>query len=381
MTKPENNYTIGVDLSCISSPITGIGRYAVEIIPEILKLSPNVRWVFYSNSTFPEYLNLSGSLVKMRAFNLSVKGFKFLWFQFLLPFYLKSDNVDLFWSPSHRFPLFLSSKIKSVVSIHDLTYKFAPRTMQLFSRLLDNFFIPLSVKRASSIIAVSSSTAQDLLLQFPDSQDKIFTIYHGVKNRSENDLTPSPAIKNFYNSKFILFVGTLEPRKNLPRLLQAFARLPSDLVSNLKLLLVGCSGWGNISIHEIIKTHNLEDKVEILGYVSNNDLECLYSRAKFLVFPSLYEGFGLPIVEAMKYFTPSLTSNCSSMPEVAGNTALFIDPLSIESIQKGLERLLTDESLLDKLRFNCMQRHKDFQWSKAALLALNVFNGVLESEN
>jgi len=378
MIKSKSYYTIGVDISCISNPITGIGKYAVEIIPEILKISPNVHWIFYSNSVPLDFLNLNHPHIKFNTFNIKVKGFRFLWAQILLPLFLRSDKVDLFWSPTHRFPLFLSSRIKSVVSIHDMTYKYAPHTMQFISRFLDYFFIPFAIKRASCIISVSNSTARDILVDFPEAKDKLFVIHHGVNNKQVINLSPSPTIDKFYNCEFILFVGTFEPRKNLLRLLQAFARLPSDLVSNLKLLLVGSNGWGNISTHQMVKNYNLEDKVEVLGYINNSDLEFLYSRAKFLVFPSLYEGFGLPIVEAMKFSTPSLTSNCSSMPEVAGNTALFIDPLSIESIQKGLECLLADESLLESLRFNCIQRYKDFHWPKAAFLTLDIFNGLLE---
>ena len=175
---------------------------------------------------------------------------------------------------------------------------------------------------------------------------------------------------------FILFVGSLEPRKNIPRLLAAYARLKTTLKNEVHLVIVGGQGWLNDDVHATIQKLDLRSRVHCLGYVNEEDLPVLYSLATVFAYPSLYEGFGLPIVEAMQCGAPVLTSNVSALPEVAGNAALLVSPTNIDEIASGLTRLLEQAELRQEFRLRGYQRVQDFSWERCARETLAVYRQV-----
>jgi glycosyltransferase involved in cell wall biosynthesis len=236
--------------------------------------------------------------------------------------------------------------------------------------------MPEAVNLASRVIAVSLSTAKDLKAEMPDCSDKIIVIPLGAPKLlavNSKGLLKSLGI----SEPFILFVGTIEPRKNLSRLLEAYARLSTYLNPLANLVIAGGVGWGDVDLVKMVRRLGLQEHVRILGYVSEEQLTALYRHAKFLAMPSIYEGFGLPLVEAMAHGCPVLTSLSSSMPEVAGNAGFFVDPWDINSIESGLRELMINKELLNGLANNALLSASRFSWDRSAKQTLDLFEAMV----
>ncbi len=222
--------------------------------------------------------------------------------------------------------------------------------------------IPFAVRRAKKVIAVSQSTKSDLMRLLRVPGRKVEVVYEAAAKRT-------PPKKYSVERPYILFVGMLEPRKNIPRLLEAFARLPDAY----DLIIVGKKGW---KFDQVFATHNrlsLRGRVHFEGYASDTRLAQLYANASVFVYPSLYEGFGLPVLEAMQAGCPVITSNISSLPEVAGDAAILVDPYSVKSITDALYTVLSNKSLQRDLIIKGKKQAKKFSWKKAAKETLEVF--------
>jgi len=363
---------IGVDARSLSEPITGIGRYTLSLL-EVMVLDKSHQWVLYSHRPLL-HGNWSKKNITVHTWNLPkwARILRMLWAQSALPLMAKKDEVDLFWSPAHRLPRYLPNSIVSVVTIHDLVWKHAPETMRLFSQKLDAKFMPEAIRMADKVIAVSKWTANDLITEVPEAEVKTSVIYEA------GSLTFSHS-RSDYNlgEKYLLFVGTLEPRKNLPRLLKAYSLLSCSIKDEYPLIIVGGKGWGEDDIDDIVKQFDIEKYVQFLGYLSDKELATVYQEASLLVMPSLYEGFGLPLLEAMSVGVPVVTSNISSMPEIVGDAAVLADPYSVDSIKEGIEKVLTDSELKSELSNAGYDQSKLFSWARAAKETLLVFEGAL----
>jgi glycosyltransferase involved in cell wall biosynthesis len=225
-------------------------------------------------------------------------------------------------------------------------------------------------------MADSQSTAEGIAQIFPQFANKVRVVHLGV-SKFPPPLDISSLRAAGIHKPYFLFVGTLEPRKNLDRLLKAFALLSQHCRDQFSLVIAGGKGWGGVDLNKVIQQHGLQECVKLVGYASDQLLATLYSHARFLAMPSLYEGFGFPLVEAMQYGTPILTSNTGSMPEVAVDAGLLIDPLSIVSISQALERLFFDDTLIEDLRFNSLTRGRLFSWAKCANETMTIFQEAM----
>jgi glycosyltransferase involved in cell wall biosynthesis len=233
---------------------------------------------------------------------------------------------------------------------------------------------------AKKIIAISCNTKNDLVRLFKINPQKISVIYDGVDERFIPILDRNKIIQGFkkYNlpEKFFLFVSTLEPRKNVVRLLKAYDKL--DKLVSFKatklphLVLVGQKGWGYREIFETINGARLKNKIVLLDYIKNEDLLVLYNAALAFVFPSLYEGFGLPVLEALACGCPVITSNISSLPEVGNNACLYVNPYQVDEIALAMKRILTDENLRKELQAKGLIQAKKFSWQKTAKETIKV---------
>ena len=367
---------IGVDVRSLSEPIAGIGRYTLSLLEEMTTNSPH-EWILYSHKPV-----LNGEWnqfnVTVRNLNLPrwIKGVYIIWLQFVLPFWLKQDRIELFWTPAHRLPKYMPSSIVKVVTIHDLVWKFAPETMKPLGRVLDSHLMPYAIKHADSIVASSISTANDIFDESPKAKDKTTVVYLGnsmaIKKKPELVAT---------KENYLLFVGTLEPRKNLRRLLEAYSLLSESIRNKHYLMIVGGKGWGTGNLELLIEQLNIQKFVKVLGYLSNQELENIYNNAYLFVMPSLYEGFGLPLLEAMSFGVPVVTSNNSSMPEVVGDTAVLVDPKSIISIKCGIEEVLSDFNYRQKLSRATLERSKLFSWDKASKQTIEVFEQAFSAKS
>jgi glycosyltransferase involved in cell wall biosynthesis len=366
---------IGVDVRSLSEPVTGIGRYTLSLLEEML-LDKSHEWVLYSHRPILHgKWGMQNVTIRTLSFPKWVRGLYVPWSQFILPLWVKQDDIDIFWSPAHSLPRYLPKSIASVVTIHDLVWRHAPETMKSFSRFLDAKFMPDAIKIADQVIAVSESTERDLVSEIPEAKGKVKVIYEA------NSLDFVDFSKKFdkVDGEYILFVGTLEPRKNLARLVKAYSMLSESLRNKFSLVIVGGKGWGNENLELIIDQLNIKKFVKFFGYLSNDELVNVYSNAYLFVMPSLYEGFGLPLLEAMNFGVPVVTSNNSSMPEVGGDAAILVDPNNVVSIKNGIESVVLNPKVRTELSYNGFERSKLFSWNKASKETIDVFEKAISS--
>jgi len=369
----NSKYRIAVDASSLAEPMTGVGRYTYEILRRLVVMGHE--WVLYAHRPLVvgDWDQPNVSVVAGRVPRRLLRTF---WVQTAVPYMARRDRAELFWSPAHRLPIVLPDNVARVVTIHDLVWKRVPETMHPFSYWLDKTLMPVSVRLADRVITVSQHTAGDVLAEMPLTGDKLRPIPLGISDLSQ------PGPRGRLNSlglsePYFLFVGTLEPRKNLARLLEGYSRLPGELKDRAMLAVAGGKGWGGIDVMTLADNFGIRDRIKVLGYVDDAVLATLYAHALFFAMPSLYEGFGLPLLEAMARGSPVLTSTCASMPEVAGDAGLFVDPNDVESIRQGLVRLLGDDSLRNALASKAQANAFRFSWDRAAEETLEVFEEAI----
>jgi glycosyltransferase involved in cell wall biosynthesis len=255
-----------------------------------------------------------------------------------------------------------------------------PKAHSLSKLIFFRIMMAISAHRAKGIIAVSDSTSRDVRDLLKVKPDKIHAIPEaaGSNYRLIDDRAAVSRICKKYGlsaGKFVLYVGVLEPRKNIPILLQAYQKLVNRGIDK-KLVIVGKKGWMYHEIFSTVKILKMENNVVFPGYVPEEDLPYLYNGASLFVYPSLYEGFGLPVLEAMSCGVAVVTSNVSSMPEISGDSALLVDPQDPEQLAKAMERVLTDNVLNNSLKERGLQRAGKFSWERTALETLRVYEEV-----
>jgi glycosyltransferase involved in cell wall biosynthesis len=362
---------IAVDARPLSHPLAGIGRYTDSLLRELIPRGND--WYLYSDRPLLEDYSTLGSVIVRTPEKVVKPGA--IWSQFGFVRWARDDDVDLFWSPRHHLPLFLPRKMKKLLTVHDLVWLRYPRTMKPRGWLLELMFMPLSLLLSDRIIAVSRFSADEVSNTFHISMDKIETIPEAVFSTSsdmEADVSPE-----LLDDRFFLFVGTPEPRKNLQRLLEAYKIfLAQGMECSPKLYIVGGSGWGQ-QISETIQTLDLEGHVYVLNRINDAALEEVYKHAVALLMPALYEGFGLPILEAMSHGTPVVTSDRSSLPEVAGDAALLVNPYDVKSISDAMEAIFSDKKLRSELSSKALLQAKKFSWKESADQTMAVIEGLL----
>ena len=299
-----------------------------------------------------------------------------LWTQIGLPLALYSQRLrpKVFFTPSHYAPRF--SPVPTAISIMDVAYLRFPELFTKHDLYQLTNWTKYSVRQAKRIFTISESSKNDIINQYHISPEKVVVTYPGIKilkrkNKNEN----MEELKKKFNisRNYVLFVGTLQPRKNVARLIDAFAKLRNE---DLDLVLVGKKGWLYEEILEAPKKFNVADKVKFLDFVSDEDLPGLYQNALVYVLPSLYEGFGLPVLEAMKYGCPVITSNISSLPEAGGDAAVYVDPTDSNDIAKKIEEVISNESLRESMIEKGYMQIKKFDWKKTAGQTLEVLEEI-----
>ncbi len=291
-----------------------------------------------------------------------VKG-NFLWSQFFLPMALnlKRDN-DVFFSPAHYSPRFCPAPL--VVTIHDLSYFYYPQEFLKKDLYKLENWTKYSIERAKKVIAVSKTTKKDLIKFYHLPEEKIEVIYNGFEKNIKSS-------KGENKGNYILYVGTLQPRKNIPLLIKAFSSFKKNH-PNFKLVIVGKKGWLYEEIFNETKKLGLENAVVFTDYVTDDELGSLYRGAFCLVMPSLYEGFGIPILEAMSFNCPVVSSFSSSLPEVGGDACLYFDPESEADLLDKLTTLKGNENLRKELIKKGKERVKLFSWQTCAEKTLEL---------
>jgi len=300
---------------------------------------------------------------------------RYLWEQSVLPFQAKKYHLDLLHSLGYVQPLYLPCP--SIVTIHDLNfYNLAPYFSSV-KRTALRFFITRSAKKADHILTVSEFGKSQLeeILGIP--RGKVTVTYNAVKERTMGAL-PFAELQQRYGilKPYILGLSSLSPHKNMTALIKAFVLVKEAGFTELQLVLAGHPPTDKSSLDALIKQTKLQDNVLFTGYVPDEVLPSLYAHAELFVFPSLYEGFGIPVLEAFTYGTPVASSSAASLPEIAGDSAVYFDPRNVEEMAEIIIRLLQDERLRDTLVAKGKERAKEFTWEKSARKTLEVYNRI-----
>jgi len=375
---------IGFDIDSLTIKSGGIGRYAVNLINGIAKVSLNKTqneiFIFFHNSfdrslieKYPhikfvkKYTNIKSNVLRKGIF---------------LPFSIQSIKIDLFHGLDHiGIPFIYKSKTcKYVVTIHDLITLIYPDKFTLKHRLIQNTLLPKVLRKADRIIANSNSTKNDIIRLYPEYESKIKVIYEGIDSKFfQRDSKEIERTLKKYNIdyKYFLFLGTIEPRKNIINVIEAFIKLKQEGNVEQKLVITGRKGWLYKEILEKMQKAPFFQDIVFTDFINDEDLPFLYSGADIFLYPSLYEGFGLPVLEAMACGVPVITSNISSLPEVAGDAALLVNPMNVEEIARAVETLKRDRKLREKMRKKALERAKLFSWEKAAKETLKIYEKTI----
>lgn len=304
---------------------------------------------------------------------------RILWEQAVLPFQLVKEGIDLIHSLAFVQPLFTSCP--GVVTIYDLSFLLFPEGFNPWKRLYLKYMIPYSARRSRRVIALSQSTKNDLGRLFGIPEEKIEVVPCGVDPRFQplnENLISQFRQRRRLPERMILFVGTIELRKNVSLLLEAYAQIKKDIPH--ALVLAGARGWGADGVMARAERLGLADVI-FAGYVEQEELPLWYNAADLLAYPSLYEGFGLPPLEAMASGTPVVTSNTSSLPEVVGDAGILVDPRNGDEIANAMLKVLHDKGLQEEMRKRGLERAKRFTWQGAAEETVRVYEEVMRGED
>ena len=289
----------------------------------------------------------------------------------------RKHKLDLVHDPTGSAPLGLV-RTGRVTTIHDVVPYVYPETSSRLDRLIYRYWLPSSVQGMDAIITDSQCSKGDIVrfLKVPEEDVHVVPIASNRRYAPTNaSATGAVLAKYEVESPYILYVGSIVPRKNLVRLLEAYSEL-LRWSGKWRLLIAGARKWRSSPVYETVERLSLADSVQFVGYVEEADLPALYSGADLFVFPSLYEGFGLPVLEAMACGTPVVTSNVSSLPEVAGDAAILVDPYRVGQIAEAMQRVLADGTLAGELRAKGMERAEQFSWERTARETIAVYEKV-----
>lgn len=374
---------IGIDCRTILNPSrgeqAGIGHYTYYLVKSLLKLDHKNEYVLFFDSRMERE-----KAQEFEQGNVKVKFFPFSQYRRFLPVgythllitgFLMRERLDLFHAPATSLPL--TYRGRSVVTVHDLAIYKHPRLFPRGQFLSTKLVVPRSIRRAKKIIAVSEATKKDVRQLFRIADKRIKVVYEGfVRERIGRGVVD---VRERYGLKrpYISFVGTIEPRKNLVNLIKGFAsvaNLPG--MKKVDLVLAGAPGWKYGDVIRTIKDAKLGDRLRYLGYLPHQDKLQLIEQSSAFAFPSVYEGFGLPVLEAMSLGVPVVTSRVSALPEVAGTAAVFVHPGKFREIGQALTKVIGNKRLREKLIEEGKRRSAMFTWDATARETLRVYQEV-----
>ncbi|MCP4153338.1 MAG: glycosyltransferase family 4 protein [bacterium] len=389
---------IAIDLTQIPGDKTGIGIYAVNLVKEMLRINSGTTdyqfYFFLQDDDNELHLLLedapNATPVPIKAKTFRKLPLRFLFEQFILPRRCKRLGIDIIYSFHYTMPYFC--RIKRIVNIPDMTFYLFPELHLKTKRLYFRTLIPYSLKRSHTIVTISDSTKKDILKRFPEIDEKKIAVIHlGVNlvdaaaEKEEKREEDTICLEKFglKENKFALFVGTLEPRKNITNIIRAFHSVchsDDNCRKNIKLVIVGKKGWFYEKIFQTVIKLKLEKSIIFTGYIAEEEKQTLLRNAFLFVYPSFYEGFGIPVIEAMNYGLPVITSNVSSLPEVAGDAAITISPGHWPEIATSMLKLLSDQKVYDKMSQKSLLQAKKFSWQKTAEKTLELFSHIPEKD-
>jgi glycosyltransferase involved in cell wall biosynthesis len=373
------NMKVSIELEPCLKEKSGIGVYTYELTKRLqnykeIDFKGDI-FNFLNRKDIKKYLgdiNIEQNICPLMSYGIYRRLWNYVYIKYNLLFREQSDIYQFF---NFVVPPKISGKV--ITTIHDLTYILYPDTMDSNNRKRLEKDMRKTVNRADYIITISESSKEDIINYLHVDESKIQVIYPGVdeiykKVIDDNEIAN---VKRKYNieGKYLLYLGTLEPRKNIETIIKAYNLFNKSNNKNVKLVLAGKKGWLYDSIFKLVKEFKIEDKVIFTDYVDDKDKPALYQGAEVFLFPSLYEGFGIPVVEAMASRVPVITSNSSSLPEVAGEAAIITDPLDYKEISKSIERILNDSMMRENMINEGIKQADKFNWDESAEKLKNIY--------
>lgn len=356
---------IAIDTQTTLGQKTGFGFYVKNLTENLKKIDPDNAYILVAPDTQKDFSTPQ----------------RFIWDQFRYPKIAKEKKVDILHQPcfsAPSCPLLYRGKI--IVTVHDLISMHFPKNLPYASRMFYSKWMPFSYRKADKIIAISEDTKRDIVTRLNIPEAKIQVIHSAVSDSFSpvRDKKKLDEVKRKYKTgdEYILDVGTLEPRKNLPFLVKAYHQAIKDRKITHNLVLSGKKGWYYKDLFRLVKDLNLENRVIFAGYVAEEDLPALYSAASLFVFPSLYEGFGFPPLEAMACGTPVISSNTSSLPEVIGEAGILLLPENEAIWANKIIEVLENSAMSSELSQKGLIQAKKFSWEKTAEKTIEVYQEV-----
>jgi len=360
---------IAVDARHLTYPKGGIGRYTLEILREFISQGSPHRFFLYSDRPFNLGFPLPNQWT-VRTGTVHSAGFSTLFAQVFFPLWSMRDGIDVFWSPAHLLPIFLPPHVKKMVTVHDVGWKRFPRKM-IPGSVVESVLMPLSLRLADHIVADSQFTRAEVRELFPGARCAIDVIYLASSLKDQGTTGPCPMTKPYF-----LFVGTNAPRKNIERMLEAYIDYSKTRLQPLDLVIVSSYRWSIFSIDHFIEANDLQSAVHLIRSIDDRALSTLYAHARALVMVSLYEGFGLPLVEAMQWGVPLIASSTSSVAEISGSAALLVDPTDTNAIAEAFRQMTDDHRMHSRLSDEAKARGQQFSWEQAAVDIMRIIDGL-----
>ncbi len=351
----------------IKDKLEGIGWFTFEVVKRLVEQHPKDEFLFFFDRPFEEEF-IFGENVKTEVLFPPARHpiLWYLWFEWSLPKALKKHKPDVFLSPDNY--LSLKSEVKTVLIMHDIAHAHYSEEVPFMARNYYNFFVPKYLNKAESIIAVSNYTKEDIHKSYQIELSKISVACNGCKDYFKPlSLSEKEKIKNQFSDgeDYFFYIGAIHPRKNVHRLILAFDQFKKEINSPIKLLLGGRFAWQTTEVKEAYEQSRFKKDIVLLGYIKNEKLPGFMGAALALTYVSLFEGFGVPLLEAMNAETPVITSNVSSMPEVVGNAGILVDPTSVESIANAMKQIYKDKDLRNSMIEKGRLQKEKFNWQIA----------------
>jgi len=382
-----NMARIGIDIRCLTDgKRTGVEEYTINILEQLFELDKKSEYILFLNSFHGSNFDLQ---IFSKYKNVSIKQFHYpnkilnlcFWYLGWPCVDEMIGGVDVFFMPNINF-VALSEKTKLVLTIHDLSYEIFPESFSLKRRLWHSILNPRKLaRRADQIIAVSDSSKNDIVSQWKINPQKIQRIYNGIGEDFEQVDRNDPKlieVKEKYHLpfNFIFYLGTVEPRKNIPAIVKAYDQLRSlnnPQLDKYKLVIAGGKGWKTGKILDIMRESKFTEDIIFTSCIRNEDKAAVYTLASLFVYPSFFEGFGIPVLEAMRCALPVVTSNTSSIPEVAGSGAIMIDPDKPDELFLAIKEILLNRDFCANLKEQAQKQAIKFNWKTSARELLTVF--------
>jgi glycosyltransferase involved in cell wall biosynthesis len=376
---------VGINTLPFLDNMAGTERYALNIIKQFAKMQSADEFLIFLSKINESYyrVNQARFLNNVYYMNTNNRLFRIIGEQIYIPFVAKKHNLDIFFSPCNISPL--SMNVPEVLTLFDLQWLIYPELFSRFQLMYIKKFLPWSAHKAKAIITLSQHSKKDILKILPGvSEDKIKVIAPGITSIFKKIEAPNNVkeVKSKYHirDKFILTVCQTHKRKNLGRLIEAFYQLKVNKHIPHQLIIAGGKGDAHDELISFINQKNIPDVI-ITGYISDIEVCLLYNSAEVMVYPSLFEGYGFPVIEAMACGTPVITSNVSSLPEAAGDAAMLINPYQVDEIVQAMDMVINNQELRNQLIQKGFKHAQRFSWENTAQETIKVLEKVYHTTN